>query len=676
MPLFIQRTTLATILSHGAAGALLLCAYGLGARPLAGLGQWTGEVELSYELDRQDTLIKDAPSQTFNSDRYLEQINIQNQGYFIYDPALVTGNAGVTLELVQEQDSFAGTDGSQNGRLIGYNFDLRILPQKPYTLLAYADRSQDILHRNFGTNSDVTGSTIGTRFDLHEGSILSTKGFPYFRTSLGLTRTQTKEDTRGPRQSFRRNEDRDVIDYTAHKGFETADLDFSYKYEDVNDILRPQGGFSDQTANLSYSLDFGSRLNRRWDSHIGYYDRTGVSDTKYVRVNETLRVEHFKNLTSNYGYSLNSFATRNGTTLNQTGVLSLQHRLYKNLATSIRAQGTTADLPNGSRYSYLGGINLNYNRTLPGQGRLSVNGSTRYQINDNNLTSSVIEIVDETHSAPAMIGTGSGFELNNSFIIESTIEVVDTRGGTRLTTQAGIDYDVMKQGDRIEIIPIPTSIIIQPGDPLLVNYSYEVAPSIRYSTGSWSLGGGVNYGWMTFSVAHEDNNQTLLSGREGRFLNDRRVDTVMLGLRGHWKRLEARANHSFNREDSTQLKYSRWQFDQYLSVSGPLDLNLSATTAESFARFNLPVARDQRNYSARLALNGFLRRGWQLRAFAGLRILQDSEIPDETVRDAGITLLGRIGKLTVQGTGNWSEYDRGPVKTRDWRILMQIARRF
>ena len=655
---------------------MLLCSHDIAATPLVRLGHWAGKAEFSYELDRQDTLVRDAPSQSFSSDRYRERINILNQGFFIYDPALVTGNAGVTLEFLQELDNFANTDGTQNGQLTGYNFDIQLFPQKAYTLLAYADRNQDNLHRNFGTNSDITSTNVGARFNLHEDSSLIKLGFPYFRTSLGLTHTQTREDTRGPRQTFRRNEKKNILDYTAHKGFETADLDISYKYEDVTDTLRPQGGFSNQTANLSYSLDFGPNLNRRWDSYINYYDRSGVSDSQYIRVNETLRIDHFTNLSTNYSYSLNNYETRIGSTLNQNGTASLQYRLYKNLATNIRAMGTITDLPNGSRYSYLGGINLDYTHKLPGKGRMFVHAATSYRINENNLDNSRIDVVDEVQSAPSTIGTGNSFELNNPFVVESTIEIVDTRGGSRLLAQAGIDYDVLKQGDRIQIIPIPTSIIIQPGDPLLISYSYEVAATIRYSSRTLSLGGGVNYDWLTFSVTHDDYRQNLLSGREARFLNDRGVDTVTLGLHYNWRGLDTRASNAYQREDSTQLKYTRWQFNQYLTYTFPFNMNLSAASAESFYHFNLPVARERQNYSARLALNGYVKRGWQLQGYAGIRILQDSEIPDESVRDAGITILGRIGKLSAEGVGSWSEYDRGPVKSHDWRIEIRIARRF
>lgn len=658
------------------AAAMLVCMQGTGARPLAGIGNWSSNAELSYELERQDTQSENAPSRAYDSDRFREKLNIKNQGYYLLDPELATGNMGMTLEFLQEQDNFAGINGSQNGQLIGYNFDIRLLPSKPYTLLAYADRNQDSLHRDFGTRSDITNTNFGARFDLRNGNFLGKNGIPYFRTSLGVTHNHTVEDTRGPRQGFRRNEVRNELDYSAHKGFETADLDFNYRLEDVKDNALARSSFINQTANLTYSLDFGPNLNRRWDSHLGYLKRNGTTDTQFILVNENLHIAHFKNLSTNYRYSLTSYKTPNGTTLNQTGSASLQHRLYKNLITSIRGQGTKTDLPNGSRDSYQGSINMNYNRKLPEQGQVFVYGATRYQINNNNLDSSLVDVVDESHNAPAVLGAGSGFELNRPFPVTGTIEIVDNRGGSRLPVQEGIDYELLPQGENIQIIPIPTSPIIQPGDPLLISYSYEVSPSISYSTAYWSLGGGVNYRWLRFSVMHEDSNQSLLSGRDQTFLNDRRLDRVSLGLHGEWKQLQGRVNNTYQVENSTRLKYRRWQFDQYIAYTGPLNMTLSSSTSESLTRYDLPSSRDQENYSAHLSLDGWVHRIWLVRAFAGVRILHDTLVADEKIHEAGITSRGRIGKLTLQGIANWSEYDRGAVTTNDWRLEIRITRNF
>ncbi len=673
---YTRQKALIVWLLHGAVGVILLSSRGAGAAPAVGLGTWEGNVELRYELERQDTQIKGAPTSTFDSDRYRERFNIQNQGYFIYDPRLITGNLGLTLELLQEQNRFDRIRGSQNGQLKGYNFDVSLLPKKPYTVLAFANRSEDVLHRNFGTRSEIKNSDIGARFDLREGSILSSHGFPYFRSSLSLSRGHIRETTEGLGQTFRRNEDRDVVDYTAHKGFETADLDFNYKLEDVTDTARAQGAFKTRSADLVYSLDFGPTLNRRWDSRLGYLKRTGVSDTRFLTVNENLHIDHNKKLSTNYRYSLSRYETDNGTTLNQTGTLQLQHRLYKNLVTTVRSRGTTSDLPNGRRRSYLGGITLNYHRTLPGQGHVTAFTTGSYQVDDNDLDSSLVDIVDEAHAAPSVFGGGSSFTLNNPFVVISTIVVVDTRGGARLSTQAGIDYDVLQRGGVIEIIPIAGSLIIQPGDPLAISYTYEIAPSIRFSTRFWSLGGGVDYDGFTFFVTHEDSEETLLSGRDDRFLDDRRLDTAKLGLHGSWKQLQGRVNNLFQKLDSTRLQFTRWQFDQNLAYTGLLGMTLSATTAESFTRFDLPVARDRETYSARLALNGVVAGGWLLQTFASVRTLKDSDLDDETVREAGLSTRRQMGKLTIQSTGNWSDFERGLVETRDLRFEVRIARQF
>jgi hypothetical protein len=190
------------------------------------------------------------------------------------------------------------------------------------------------------------------------------------------------------------------------------------------------------------------------------------------------------------------------------------------------------------------------------------------------------------------------------------------------------------------------------------------------------LGGGVDFHWLRFSVAHQESNQGLLSGRDVRFLNDRRTDTIALGLQGEWRKLQARANNIYENENSTRLKYQRLQFNQYLAYALPLGMTLSSSTAESFTKFSLPLNRNQENYSAHLSLDGFVHRIWVVRAYAGMRVLHDSQSVNETVHEAGITSRGNIGRLTMQGIINWSSYDRGPTTTNDWRLEVRIARSF
>ena len=640
------------------------------------LGDWSGSLDLAYEAGRQDTRNERSADSSFDSDLFRETLKLVNRGSYLFDPRLGTANFGLALGLFQENDQFTGTPGEQDGRLIGYNFDTTVLPQKPLSLLFLANQDQDIVNRNFGTRSEIQANRYGAHMNLREDSWLYDKGIPYFSSTLNVERLRLKETTSGQGQFFQRDEDRKLLNLTAHKGFEVADLKFRASYEDVIDTLRTDGAYTNRSARLDYSQDFGERLNRRWDSGISYYDRSGADATNSFIVNENIRLDHYDTLYSNYRYVLNRFETRNG--LNQKQALSarVHHKLYNQLFSNFRVRVQKDNIPSGTREAYSTSVDSNYRRNLAHDGSLVVDVLGSAQINDNDLDSSLVEVVDEPHRAPDDLGAGNGFFLNNVFVVVSSIVIVDTRGGSRLPTELGVDYEVFPEGDRVQIIPIATSLIIQPGDPLLVSYDYTVAPAIKFSTVSWAAGGRIDYGWIAFSVRRDKSDQQLLSGRDDGFLNDRLNDDAELTLRGDWSALRASSSFGFEREESTRLQFRRWKFRQLASLARIKGLRLSFTATQSLTDFSLPIDRRRENYTARLAVDGFFLDAWSINAFTGMRLLIDSEIANEDVREAGIRIRRQFAKLTVSGSTGWSRFERGDVTTTDLRFQALLSRRF
>src|SRR5208337_4724845 len=102
---------------------------------------------------------------------------------------------------------------------------------------------------------------------------------------------------------------------------------------------------------------------------------------------------------------------------------------------------------------------------------------------DQDHTQGPVTVLDEKHTAPSFFGAGIGFTLADPFVVTSTIVMYDTALRTgRVLTQLGVDYNLVQQGQLTQIVIIPTSLIIHPGDPLEVSYSYIAGPSGRYST--------------------------------------------------------------------------------------------------------------------------------------------------------------------------------------------------
>ena len=642
------------------------------AQPFFGLGTWGGEVELGYEQDHQVTRSPGSPDLEINRLRYDEKLGIRNQGFFIVDPRLFTGNLGLTYDLYQEHDRFDGNKEYQNGKLTGYAFDAGILNEKPYSATIFANHNENIFNRDFGGRSVVTFENRGASLHLREDSFLQDWGIPYFNATLSARKEHTKEETTVFAQRFTRNETRDITTLEANKGFVNADLGFSYEQTDVVDQARPQNAFQTQSANLIYSLDFGPTLNRRWNSRVYYLDRTDGSPVTFLTIDEQLRLNHHQDLFTDYRYLLLRHDTQFGTTTTQNGTFLLHQRLYKNLTSDYKLQGQTQDLPNGNRSNYAGQADFNYRRSVTPDHQVFARLGGRYQLDDNDLAVSQVNVVDEPHTAPTPLGVGVGFTLGNPFVITSTIVVLDS---SRIAATPGVDYDIVQEGDFTKIVPIVGSLVIQPGENLFVSYAFEVAPSLRFSTDSWWMGGGIDFRWIALSFSHEQSDQTLLAGRDGQFLENRRTDSIQSELRGDWGSVQARAGANYITLDSTRLAYTRWQFSQFLSYRPRFDLLLSLVAEQAFTDFSLPERQSDTHF-VRLSLDRFAPSGWYTTVYASSRTLHDSQQPDEILREAGVKARRTYGKLVIVPSLTWSDHERGEAETTDRRVELKVTRRF
>ncbi len=643
------------------------------ARPFE-LGHWGADAEVRFERDDQDTRIGGTSSE-FRRTRYEEQVGLRNRGFFIVDPRLFTGNLEGRFGLVQEDERVDREEHFRNGTLLGYSFDGAILSDKPYVVTLFANRNQSVLTREFGGRSEITFENRGATFRLREDSVLRDLGFPHFSAVLGAREERLKEETTALGRTFRRDEVRTVLSYEASKGFETSDLSLRYEFADLDDRAGVIGSFRTHTAGLTYSLDFGPTLNARWDSRLQYLNRTGRSPVTFLSADEELRLDHHQNLFTDYRYLFSRNETGAGDTTTHTGIAFLQHRLYESLTSRLAASGTLQDLPTGDRISTYGEADFAYRRAIPRRGQLFAGTGARYQIDDNRLDVSLITVIDEPHTAPTPRGGSAGFLLNNPFVIVSTIEVVDTRGGARLPTTLGVDYVIVQEGDFTKIVPLASSLVILDGDPLLVSYSFEVSPSLKFSTLSWHASAGVDYRWIALTAAHRQADQDLLSGRGGQFLDDRRLETVRLDLRGDWDRALAVATAEYQIEDSTRLDFRAWQFSQSVSYRPLLDLLLSLSSQESFTEFTRPRRRSE-SLSTRGTLDWSPLTGLFVTGFLGLRVFDDSDVPSETIREAGLRARWTFARLEVAPAFTWSDRERGAAETTNLRFDVRVVRRF
>lgn len=640
-------------------------------------GVWGGSLEIGYGTDRQELRSGDgSPPIDSSRRRTVERVTLRNDGFYFLDPGLATGNLSLTLGRLQERASTEDVSTSREATLTGYAFDSTFLGALPYNGTLYANRSENFLTQPFG-RTDLTLENHGLALRLREDSQLRNWGVPFFSAALRAEQQHTKEDTTSVLgQSFRRDERRDTVALDARKGFETSDLEMHYETSDLVNSTFPDASFQSQTASLSYSSDFGPLLNRRSDARLFYYNRSGASQFSLLSADERLRIEHQQNLTTTYSYSLARASTPQDISTTQRGAMDVQYRPYRDLLTNAEAAARHQQVSAGTRDAYSGQLGLQYHRALAGSGAAFARAVGRYQIDDNRLGASQINVIDEAQTAPSPLGTGAGFLLNQAFIIPSSIVVVDTRGGARLATTLGVDYDVVIEGDLVRIVPLPTSAVIQPGDPLAVSYAYELDPSIKYGTTSGSVGGGADLRWIAFSFGHEQSEQKLISGHDGRFLQNIRRDSAQLDLRGAWRTFQAQAGAAYVRYDSTRLAYSQQRYTQLLSHRPRRAFALTLQADETSTDFTLPPVHRTDARSLRLTADWYAPSGWATTAFVGRRVFEDTLQPTETIDEGAVRSRFTYGKLDLSGAFTVTRRSRGGSELSSWRIDTLAARRF
>ena len=638
-------------------------------------GLWEGSIETDMEWSRQSTTSPVAPDVDFSLRRLQGKVTVGNSGFCVYDPRLVAGNLALTLGVAADRQATNGQPSSSRADLVGYAFDSQILSGGPYSGAVFANRTQDHFTLPFG-RSELSFENVGGLFRLGENSPLRERGIPFLSANVRAEQQRVHEDaTSAIGQSLQRSEVRNIFALDGHDGLEHGDVDWRYEYNDLINVIAPADSFRTNAVDFSSSLDFGDNYNRRWDSRFSYYRREGASPYELALVNEQLTVDHDSRLSSGYRYVFTATDGLPGHTTTHDAGAHVRYERQPNGTARADAILLEETLPSGTRSQYAAGLVLDYRHSLPRDGIVSAHVSGRAQVNDNRLQGSQVAVTDEPQAAPSPLGAGAGFLLNQSFVVASTIVVVDTRGGARLATVAGVDYDIVAEGNRTRIAPLITSAVIQGGDPLAVSYTYETAPSIRYATNSGAFGAGIDLRWIAVSYAHEQSNEHLLSGSaaEG-FLDNMRKDSVQLDLRGAWRALEAQGTLARVRYDSTFLSYTQERAYEFTSYRGLRSLSLGAAFDWTHTDFTLPEHRTDAR-SGRLTADWYLG-GLTFTAIASRRQYKDSLQLPEIVNELGIRSRFQYGKLTVAADLGANDRLRGATETRDWRVALTAVRRF
>jgi hypothetical protein len=642
------------------------------------LGSWEGALEGTVEYSRQKTKSGEQPGSRFEDLRTEERLSLRNSGAYIIDPRLATITLGGTFALDQEHLSFDSSSGTTNGTLLGYDAFLGILSEAPYSLNLFANRSQTINSQVFGGRTEVISENRGATVFARQ---------IYVPSTLNFHQETTNEETRAGTTIARREETRNVVTYQGDRGWEDSETSLRYEFTDLSDHVFPNLSYQSHDGSLFYSLDFGPELNRRWDSRARFFTRTGIAELTTATLDETLRIDHTERLQTNYRYSLLHLETTGGATTSHTGAFDLRHRLYKSLTTTLGLDTSFATLPDGEKNTYRGRLDFAYRKTLPWEGLLSVGLGGRMQYDDNRFHAAESFVPQETLTAATPFALA--IQLANPFVDTASIVVTKTAAGplpvgciappgppTPLVL--GRDYTLNTVGDLTEIVPVPCSGIIpgiNPGDTIAVDYRFAVPSSLAFTTTTWHADISMDYRWIRPYFSHEQSNQHLVSGQDGRFLDDVRSDTVGTELRYDGQRLRASILGEARSYTSHRVAYGEVRSNQFVGFTILPELTLTVAADEAWFDYSLPQRRTQ-TLNGRATLSYVLNANLFVDLFLGMSHLKDSEVPTERDIEAGLRVRWTFRKLEIDPSFEFFDRRRGDTDTKDYRAMLHIIRRF
>ncbi len=642
------------------------------------LGKWDGFLEGSVDFSHAETKTGGQSGPSSENLLTQEHLSLRNTGGYIFDPRLVNFTFGGDFGLTQDRFSSDNTAETSSGTLIGYDTFVWILPEKPYSLNLFANRNQTISSQPFGGRTEVVREARG-------GTLFAKE--IYIPSTLSFRQETLDEETRTGSVSARSGGTRYTLAYQGARGWEDSEASLSYGFTDQSDRVFPNLSFQSHDGSFRYSLDFGPELNRRWDSLMRVSRITGATELTTATVDETIRIDHTERLQTNYRYSLLHVETSGGGTTTHIGAFNLRHRLYQSLTTDFRLGTTIQTLPGGERDAYQSSLNFAYTKQLPRDGRLSIGLGGGMQYDDNRFQATESFVPQETHTAATPFALP--IQLANPFVDTASIVVTKTAVGALpvgciappgppTPLVLGRDYTVNTVGDLTEIVPISCSGIvpgINPGDTIAVDYRFAVPTSLAFTTATWHTNISVDYRWIRPYFAHEQSDQHLVSGQDGRFLDDVRSDTVGTELRYYGQRIRASVLGEARSYKSHRVAYDAFRSNQFLGFTILPELTLTLNADEAWFDYSLPQKHTQ-TLSGRATLSYILGASLIADAFAGIRHLKDSEVPTERNIEAGLRVRWTFRKLEIDPSFEFFDRRRGDTETKDYRVTLHIIRRF
>lgn len=580
---------------------------------------------------------------------YEERLRLQLGGYSL-DPRFFTFKVKLEPRLTQERvDSASETIRTDSTSL---NYSARFsalhgLPASPVSLSGALSAHTGETEGNLGNRADFTSEN--REASLHWK-------FRPFQSTLSYT-DQSLEQTFIPGFGQPPRE-RDEFQRTLTYRGKSRGMELLLKDNEFDDRTPQDNDYESQQARLGNNFHWGKGSNLV--SRLEYYDRQGFNAEEKVSVHESLRLQHTQNLYTNYDYGYESL-NRTTDTETHRGSFQANHRLYKNLDTSLKFNGYTAQSEEFQEDTYNTSLDFNYTKQVRPGVRISANLGGGYSVTDR--TGGQLDFT-ESATIPA---TGI-VVLTQRFIIWSTIIVTAPGCAPCLD---GTDYLVEDTGGDSTQLRIPAGSPINIDDTITVDYAYQ-PPTVEYYGIPFRVGVRLDYGGFSFYHRTTGEDRTFISGPDPTAVTDRRTDTTGV----EWKWTRGRSGVSAGAEriytETTDWKNTEYALRQSLNYAIAPNAMLRAAFGETFLRNGTDADVYDGNVSVHWFPSPVLSVAPRLSAF------HRSMEPDETASfvKAGVDVTWKWRRLAIDMLYDHTEHgDNGAIRIED-RVFVKLTRKF
>ena len=430
-------------------------------------------------------------------------------------------------------------------------------------------------------------------------------------------------------------------------------LDASLRHESYDD----RQGRNDQSSLLGdvahrFTWGKGSSIT----SAVHTINRTGLSPIEQVRWDERVRLQHTREVRTDWEYSQfsNDVVTgrNSGRHVSGTAVVLLRRDLHGTLD----GRGLWSRFPTGSRSEFRAFPRLAWSRRTVGGAVVGLQGGVGYEWLRQETADGGILVVDERH----VVDISGRARLEQAFVDSATVVVTDVAQTT--IYQADADYRLIVTGQLTEILVLPLGRIAV-GDTLLVDYQYRVGPSGRSTGVLTTFGASVAWRAVQVYVSRDRRTPRDIEGQPLFLRYDYLTAGITTSARAGWVTATGRAEYQRRRDDGIDVEAQLVSG----SLSGALARSVNGALGMALSRQRGGARLDDFRSDVSLGWtpSGYLRVGvhgtlWKWRQTRGRH---------EDFVGGGADVEWRVGRMTARLAYRRGRWENGSDNVQDFLSL-------